>query len=138
MAETTHQRDGLADLGREIAEDAVRLARAEIAYAKAQAMDAIKQAAVAIGLFVTAAVLLLLMLVFGLASGAIAVGDALDHPWLGFLIFAAAFLVIGAGLALLGKARLTRSIREGKSTVGSVKEDLAWVKQLTKRSKSES
>lgn len=128
--------EGIAAIAREVADDAVRLARAEIELAKAQAVATVKRLAVAIGLLAGAGVFALLMLIFALGAIPVALGGHLLDAWAWWLLTAAALLVVALLFVVLGLRAVRRSIGSGKELVGSVKEDVAWVKHLTKRNES--
>ena len=68
MAAAPEREESLAAMVREVADDAVRLARAEIELAKAEAIAGIKRVALAIGLFAGAAVFALFMIGFALGA----------------------------------------------------------------------
>jgi hypothetical protein len=128
--------ESIAALAREIADDAVRLARAEIEYAKAEAIAGIKRLAVAIGLFTGAALLALFMVIFALGAVPTALAGHAFSGWLWWLLMAALFLLLAGFVAYVGLKSLRRGLRTGKELVGSVKEDVAWFKRLTKRNAS--
>lgn len=132
------RQESLAGIAREIADDAVRLAKAEIDLAKAQAIASVKKVAVAAGMFAGAGLFALLMLIFALASVPTALAGRLFSGWVWWLLMALLFLLLGGFVALLGIRRLRRGLAGGRELVGSVKEDVAWLKRLTKRNASES
>ena len=129
-------RQSVIDILRTLLADLIRFAKAELRLVIAEGKDAALRGAIGIGLMFAAIFFLFLVFVFGFAAGAIAVGDALDHPWLGFLIFAGAFFLVTALLGFLGFRRVMSAKAEGQSAFTTVKEDLEWVKQLPKRSES--
>ena len=126
----------IAAIAREVAEDAVRLAKAEIELAKAQAIASVKRLAVAIGLFAGAGLLVILMVIFALGAVPTALAGHAFSGWVWWLLMAAAFLLLAGLVALVGYRSLRRGIGGGKKLVGSVKEDVAWFKRLTKRNAS--
>jgi small-conductance mechanosensitive channel len=130
--------ESIAAIAREVADDAVRLARAEIELAKAQAIAGVKRVAVAVGMFAGAGVFALLMAIFALGAVPTVLAGRIFAGWTWWLLMAALFLLIAALLGLLGIRSLKRGIGSGKQLVGSVKEDLAWFKRLTKRNAKES
>ena len=136
MAATPEREESLAAMVREVADDAVRLARAEIELAKAEAIAGIKRVAVAIGLFAGAAVFALFMIGFALGAVPTLLAGRVFSGWVWWLLMAALFLLVAGLLALMGFRSLRRGIGRGKELVGSVKEDVAWFKRLTKRSAS--
>ena len=121
---------------RELADDAVRLAKAEIELAKAEAIAAVKRMAVAVAFFAAAAFFLLMMVIFALGSVPTALAGHIFSGWLWWLLMAALFLLAGGALALVGLRSMKRSFGTGKELVGSVKEDVTWLKRLTKRNAS--
>jgi small-conductance mechanosensitive channel len=130
--------ESIAAIAREVADDAVRMARAEIELAKAQAIAGVKRVAVAAGMFAGAAVFALLMAIFALGAVPTVLAGRIFAGWAWWLLMAALFLLIAALLGLLGFRSLKRGIGSGKQLVGSVKEDVAWFKRLTKRNAKES
>lgn len=138
VPEAPPTRQSVIDILRGLLADGIRFVRAEIRLVVAEGKDAAKRAAIGVALIVVALGFLFLVAIFGLSAGAIAVGDALDHPWLGFLIFAGGFLLITVLLGFLGYRRIKGAVAEGKGAFTTVKEDLEWVKQLPKRNGNES
>lgn len=136
MAAAPEREESLAAMVREVADDAVRLARAEIELAKAEAIAAIKRVALAIGLFAGAAVFALFMIGFALGAVPTLLAGTVFSGWVWWLLMAALFLLVAGLLALMGFRSLRRGIGRGKELVGSVKEDVAWFKRLTKRNAS--
>jgi hypothetical protein len=138
VAAGTERDESIAAIAREVADDAVRLARAEIELAKAEAMAAVKKLAVAIGLFAGAGVFALFMTISALGAVPTVLAGHVFDGWTWWLLMAALFLILAALLALIGFRSLKRGIGTGKQMVGSVKEDVAWLKRLTKRNAKES
>jgi uncharacterized membrane protein YqjE len=130
--------ESIAAIAREIADDAVRLARAEIELAKAEAIAGVKKLALAIGLFAGAAMLALFMIIFALGSVPTVLAGRVFSGWVWWLLTAALFLLVAVVLGWMGFRSLRRGIGRGKELVGSVKEDVAWFKRLTRRNASES
>jgi sterol desaturase/sphingolipid hydroxylase (fatty acid hydroxylase superfamily) len=128
--------DSIAAIARAVADDAIRLARAEIELAKAEAIAGAKRLAVAIGLFAGAAVFALFMAIFALAAVPTALSGHVFSGWVWWLLMALVFLLLAGFVAFLGYRSLRRGIGTGKQLVGSVKEDVAWFKRLTRRSAS--
>ena len=118
---------------RELLHDFARFARAEVNVLKAEGKEAALRGIKAIAFFAVAAIFALLVLIFLLGTAAEAIGGWLNHPWLGWLIMAALFLVAAGVLGLAGYRRLRSAISEGKQAASIVKEDLEWVRQLPKR-----
>ena len=138
MAAGTERDESIAAIAREVADDAVRLAKAEIELAKAQAIAGVKRVAVAIGFFAGAAVLALFMIISALGAVPTALAGHVFSGWTWWLLMAALFLILAALLALVGFRSLKRGIDSGKQLVGEAKEDVAWFKRLTKRNAKES
>ena len=128
--------DSIAAIAREVADDAVRLARAEIELAKAEAVAGVKKLAVAIGLFAGAGVLALFTVIFALGSVPTVLAGRAFSGWVWWLLTAALFLIIAVILGWMGFRSLRRGIGRGRELMGSVKEDVAWFKRLTKRNAS--
>jgi small-conductance mechanosensitive channel len=138
VARATDRDQSIAAIAREVADDAVRLARAEIELAKAEAIAGVKKLAVAIGLFAGAGLFALFMAIFALGAVPTVLAGRFFSGWTWWLLMAAFFLLIAAILGWMGLRSLRRGIGRGKELVGSVKEDVAWFKRLTKRNASES
>ena len=136
MGDGSDRAESIAAIAREVAEDAVRLARAEIELAKAEAIAGVKRIAVAAGLFAAAGVFALFMIIFALGAVPTALAGHAFSGWVWWLLTAALFLLVAAVLAAMGYRSLRRGIGRGKELVGSVKEDVAWFKRLTKRNAS--
>jgi hypothetical protein len=116
----------LGQLVAQATQDVGELVRAEIALAKAELADGVKNGALAGGLFGAAGYLALLasiLLTIAAAYGLVAAGLA---PWLAFLIIAAACLLLAVVLALIGRSRASRvgpperAIRNAKETIATV------------------
>lgn len=138
MAASPLHDDSIPAIAREVVDDAVRLARAEIDLAKAEAIAGVKRIAVAAGLFAAAGVFALFMIIFALAAVPTALAGHAFSGWVWWLLTAAFFLLVAGALGALGYRSLRRGIGRGKDLVGSVKEDVAWFKRLTKRNANES
>ena len=105
-----------------------QLIRGEVALAKREMADGVKQVGIAAGIgaaawpFTLGAVVLLGM--------AIALGLANVMPdWAAFLVTAALYVIVAAGLALTAKARVKDAQLAPTHTIDSAKEDLTWIKQ---------
>ena len=99
MATGTERDESIAAIAREVADDAVRLAKAEIELAKAQAIAAVKKVAIATGLFAGAAVFALFMAIFALGAVPTALAGHVFSGWTWWLLMAALFLLLAALLA---------------------------------------
>ncbi len=128
--------EGIAGIAREVVDDAVRLARAEVELAKAEVMAGVKRIAVAAGLLAAAVLFVLFMVIFALASVPTALAGHAFSGWVWWLLMAVLFLLVAAILGWMGYRSLQRGIGRGKELVGSVKEDVAWFKRLTRRNAS--
>jgi uncharacterized membrane protein YqjE len=125
--------ESIAAIGRQVAEDAAHLVRDEIGLAKAELGRAAKKMAVSVGLFAAAAVCFILMAMAGLGALADGLGTVIfGHAWIGWLVFGALFLLLALIIGLLGYRSVKKTIGGGKRTVSNIKEDVEWLKQLTK------
>jgi hypothetical protein len=125
--------ESIAAIGRQVAEDATQLVRDEIGLAKAELGRAGKKLAVSAGLFAAAAVCLILMAMAGLGALADGLGTAIfGHAWIGWLVLVGVFLLLALFTGLLGYRKVKKTIGGGKRTVSNIKEDVEWLKQLTK------
>ncbi|MHB8718549.1 MAG: phage holin family protein [Candidatus Dormibacteria bacterium] len=128
--------EGIPAMVLEAIDDAVRLARAEIAYAKAEALAAALRFAVAAAFFAGALLGLLVAAVFALGSVPTFLAGRVFSGWVWWLLTAALLLVLAALAALTGLRRMKRGIGTTTTFVGSLKEDIAWLRGLTKRNVS--
>ena len=128
--------EGIPTLVREAIDDAVRLARAEIAYAKAEALTAMLRFAFAAAFFVVSLLLLLFVAIFALGSVPTFLAGRVFSGWVWWLLMAAFFLLLTLLFAYLGYRRLRRGIGTTTTLIDSVKEDIAWLKGLTRRNAS--
>ena len=138
MPASAERDDSIPAIAREVVDDAVRLARAEIELAKAEAIAGLKRVAVAAGLFAAAGAFALLMIIFALGSVPTALAGRVFSGWVWWLLSAALFLITAAFLGWLGYRSLRRGIGRGRELVGTVKEDVAWFRRLSKRNTNES
>ena len=123
----------LGDIGRQIADDAARLVRMEIELAKAGAIESLKRGAIAIALVAVAMPLILV----GMALAFAALPKHFGDVWWSWALAGAGFLLVALVLGALAGLRVRAMVRTQKETIAAIKEDVAWVKQLTRRDKSE-
>jgi cytochrome c biogenesis protein CcdA len=109
------------ELAAEIVEEAERLIRLEIALAKAEVKELAITNAIAAGAFAGA---LMLVMVTLLVAIPVLIVVAVEPHWLAALAWIVVYLVLAAGLALLGRAKLHIAIPE--RTVNSLKETKDW------------
>jgi len=125
---STETEQKLSALVSSAAQDASALVRGEIALAKAEVKQDVKEAATGGGLFGVAAVLgvfALIMLCFAAAYGLHATNLGLAWCW---LIVAGAFLVLAAGAGLVGFVRF-KKIKGVEATKRSTSQTLAVLKR---------
>ena len=137
---TNHRQDStLGAIGREVAEDAVRLVRAEIELAKAQLKAAAIRLALALVLFVLALTLLFVGVIEALGAVPAHYSQSIfGNDWLGWVVFGGLILVAAIVIGVIGTMAAIRSFRTGKETMSAFKEDAEWARGLTKRGSSES
>lgn len=136
-APPTTENEPLIEMGQSVAEDVMRLVRAEIDLAKAQMAATVKRMAVGAALLAATAVTLVLMLIFGFAVLPEKFGpDLLGSSWMGWGIMALFFLVCAVILGIFGFRQFRHSLKVTQEAVESMKEDFAWLTQLSKRSVS--
>jgi uncharacterized membrane protein YqjE len=127
------QEEDLSALVHRITEDTTRLVRLEIELAKEQAKESIVRSLKA-GIFIGVAVTLALLgMIYALGAVPEAIGNALDHQWLGWLIFGVFLLLIAGICGFVGYRRVKATVQTTKEAVSSFKEDFEWVKELPKR-----
>ncbi|HXA27701.1 MAG TPA: phage holin family protein [Candidatus Angelobacter sp.] len=134
MAATQPQRDqeSLGDIGRQIADDTARLVRMEIELAKAGAVESLKRGVVAIALVALA----LPLIIVGMTLAFAALPQHFGDVWWSWALAGAGFLLVAVLLGLLAVLRIRAMVRTQQQTIAAIKEDVAWVKQLTRRDKS--
>lgn len=137
---TDRQADGsLGALGREVAEDAVRLVRAEIDLAKAQLKAAALRLLFALVLFAIAMPMLFIGLIEALSAVPAHYSQSIfGNNWLGWVVFGGLFFVLAFVLGGIGTIAVFRTLKAGKDTVSTFKEDAEWAKGLTKRGSRQS
>jgi hypothetical protein len=126
----------LADLTKQLSEQAATLARKEVELAKAEMVIKAKRlgtgavalgAAGVIGLFALGA--LTATVIFALATAL--------APWLAALIVTAVYAAIAGALAVVGKSRVEAgSPPVPEQAVDSVKEDVEWTKTKAKQART--
>jgi uncharacterized membrane protein YqjE len=109
------------ELAAEIVEEAERLVRLEIALAKAELKELAITNAIAAGAFAGAGVLAITTLLVAIP---VLIVVAVEPHWLAALVWVVVYLLLAAGLALLGRSRLRLAIPE--RTVNSLKETKDW------------
>ena len=117
----------LGQLVSQASDDLSNLVRAEIALAKAELRQDVRNAAVGGGLFGAAGylgVLASITLVITVAYALVAAGLS---PWLAFLIVSVALLLVAGILALIGRSRLRR-LTPPERTIRTTKEAIAAVR----------
>jgi ABC-type sulfate transport system permease component len=124
-----HTDESLADIGRQIADDAARLVRMEIELAKAGAKETAKRAILALVLLFLALPLLVVGTTLLVASLPKHFGDT----WWAWALAGVGALLVALVLAGLAAAGIRAAIRRQQETITDIKEDVAWVKQLTRR-----
>lgn len=134
MTRAAEPEEGIAAIGREIAQDAVRLVRAEIDLAKSQMAAAAKRFALAAAFGLVAAVFLIIGLIEALSAIPAEFGpDLFGNRWLGWLVFGGLLALLAGLFGVLAFAGFRTAVGGGKETLGTLKEDSEWVRQLTKR-----
>jgi pilus assembly protein TadC len=124
--------EGLADIGRQIADDAARLVRMEIELAKAGAMETLKRALVAVVLIFLA----LPLLIIGATLAFAALPKHFGDVWWSWALAGAGFLLFALLLGGIAGLSIRGAVRRQKEAIADIKEDVEWVKRLTKRDRS--
>jgi hypothetical protein len=127
-----HDQESLGDIGRQVADDAARLVRTEIELAKAGMMEGLRRGVVAIALVLLALPLLLI----GMALAFAALPKHFGDVWWSWALAGAGFLLVALLLAGIAALRIRAMVRTQQQTIAAIKEDVTWVKQLTRRDKS--
>jgi ABC-type amino acid transport system permease subunit len=123
-----HDQRSIRELIDQLSEDARGLVRAEVGVIRAELEEKLRRLAVGAALVAVAGVLGLVVLGAATATAIIALANVLA-TWLAALIVTAVFAVF-AGIALLvGLKILRRGVPPApRESVGSIKEDVSWVK----------
>jgi hypothetical protein len=100
-------RPSIGDLISEVSEDITTLLRQEVDLAKAEIKQSASRAGKGAGMFTGAGVAGHMVLVFASVAAWWGIGDATGHGW-SALIVAAAWLVLAAILAVLGRGELQK------------------------------
>ena len=117
----------LGQLVAQASDDLSGIVRAEIALAKAELRDDVKNAALGGGLFGAAGYLGLLASITLVITIGYALVAAGLRPWLAFLIVSVVLLLLAGILALIGRSRVRR-VGPPERTIRSAKETIAAVK----------
>jgi predicted ferric reductase len=121
-------------LTRQVVEDAIRMARAELNVVSAELKRAVFQLAIAIALIMVALVFLLIAVIEALNALPSGLG-ILGSEWVRWLVLGGIFLLLAAVLIYIGQRRARKAIKRGRKQVqGTLKEDAEWLRELTKRS----
>jgi F0F1-type ATP synthase membrane subunit b/b' len=123
-------------LARQVVEDAVKLARAELNVVAAELKRAVIQLAIATALIMFAVVFLLIGVIEAL--GALPSGlNILGSEWARWAALGGIFLILAVVLIYFGQSRARKAIKRGRKNVQeTLKEDAEWLRELTKRSVS--
>jgi hypothetical protein len=125
----------LAELTKQLSDQATTLARKEVELAKAEMSLKAKRLGIGVGAFGGAGLVAVLALGALTAAAILGLAEAVD-AWLAALIVAAVYGVIAGVLALIGRNR----VQAGgppvpEETVDSVKEDVEWAKARAKQAR---
>jgi lipopolysaccharide export LptBFGC system permease protein LptF len=126
----------LAELTKQLSDQASTLARKEVELAKAEMSIKAKRLGIGAGAFGAAGVLGLFALGALTAAAILALATAVE-PWLAALIVTVVYAAVAGVLALVGKSRVeagTPPVPE--EAVESVKEDVEWAKTKAKSART--
>jgi hypothetical protein len=76
------------------------------------------------------------ILLIGMALAFAALPKHFGDEWWSWALAGAGFLLVALILAALAGLRVRAMVRTQRQTIAAIKEDVAWVKQLTRRDKS--
>ena len=121
-------------LARQVVEDAIKLARAEMDVVGAELKRAVFQLAIAIAMIMVATMFLLIGVIEAL--GALPSGlNVLGSEWARWAALGGIFLIVAIVLIFIGQSRARKAIKRGRKNVQeTLKEDAEWLRELTKRS----
>jgi lipopolysaccharide export LptBFGC system permease protein LptF len=137
LMETRQDQEGrsLAELTRQLSDQATTLARKEVELAKAEMSLKAKRLGVGAGAFGVAGLIGMLALGALTAAAILALAEALD-VWLAALIVAVVYATVAGVLALVGRGRVQAGTPPvPDETVESVKEGVEWAKTSAKQAR---
>lgn len=121
-------------LARQVIEDAIHLARAELGVVGAELKRAVIQLVIAAALIMVAATFVLIGVIEALGALPSGLG-ILGAEWVRWLALGGIFLILAGVLIYIGQRRARKAIKRGRMQVEStLKEDAEWLRELTKRS----
>jgi hypothetical protein len=121
-------------LARQVVEDAIRLARAELNVIGADLKRAVIQLVIAAAMIIVALVFLLIGVIEALGALPSGLG-ILGAEWVRWLALGGVCLLLAAVLIFIGQSRARKAIKRGRKSIeGTLKEDAEWLRELTKRS----
>ncbi len=112
------------DLATEVVQDVNRLVGLEIALAKQELKELAIRNGLAVGLMAAGALFVVLSILVGVPVLIVVLVTA---HWIAAAVWAAAYLLLGVILALVGKARLRIALPD--KTIASLKETKTWALQ---------
>jgi hypothetical protein len=118
----------IGSLFADLARDTSMLIRQEVALAKAEIATGLSQIGAGAGMVVAGGLVALIGLVFLLLSAVYALSLVVE-PWLAALIVGGVVIVLGAGLALIGRSKLKADNLVPRRTLRTLKDDAAWAKE---------
>lgn len=132
--------ESVVAMAREIADDAIRMIRADVELARKELGAALTRVIISAVLITLAAVFLLIAVIEALGAIPVTFGPHLfgSNPWLPWLALGGVFLVLAVILGVLGAFGIRRAVGKTTRVIGSIKEDLQWARRLTRRNKSAS
>ena len=123
-------------LARQVVEDAIKLARAELNVIGAELKRAVLQLLIATVMLIVALAFLLIAVIEALGALPSGLG-ILGAEWVRWLALGGIFLVLAGVLIFFGQSRARKAIKRGRKSIeGTLKEDAEWLRELTKRSVS--
>ena len=115
-------------LARQVVEDAIRLARAELSVVGSELKRAAIQLAIAIAMITVAAMFLLIGVIEALGALPSGLG-ILGAEWVRWLALGGIFLVLAIVLVFVGKSRATKALQRGRTHGDDpLKEDSDWLR----------
>jgi hypothetical protein len=118
----------IADLFADLARDASMLVRQEVALAKAEIAQGLAGMGVGAAMIVAGGMVALMGVGFLLLAAVYALSLVVE-PWLAALIVGGTVIVLGAGLAFLGKSKLGAQSLVPTRTLRTLKDDATWAKE---------
>jgi hypothetical protein len=122
-------------MAREIAEEAVRMIRADVELVKKDMQATLRRVIFVVIFLMLSAFAGLIAVVEALGAVPATFGPRLfgSNPWAPWLALGGVFLLLALLLALLGTLGTRGAFRSGRRVVNAIKEDVDWFRRVARR-----